>query len=121
MHSNVLKDFRHDQAFAGIPIMKTLAEFSRRNAVVDGLNQMNTRALLWCQAEGGDAVEREAGAADDDPLGKLEQACWLVPMWEREEAVCSDKIEERGLGIERPQQGECVDGVVGFAVRVGCI
>ena len=61
----------------------------------------------------------EAGAADYDPLGQLEESAGLPPAAEVEEAVGADDDEETCAGELVLEGGQGVDGVVGGAVGTG--
>lgn len=63
---------------------------------MDGVEDVD--AGLRVEGERGQ-VEREAGAADDDPLGEREQALGLAPAGQALEAVGADEVEEGGVGV----------------------
>ena len=126
MGEDVVGDVGGEEVRAGVASVKADAEIGCGDVFVDRLEEMDAGALARGEAEGGEIVEGEAGAADDDPLGKFEEAVWFTPARQIEEAVCAYEVEERVLGVEETKRGEGVDGVVGAAVgpwsveRGGC-
>ena len=80
---------------------------------------MDSGSLVRGEMERGEIAQREAGAADDDPLGEFEEAVGFAPAGKVEEAVGSDEVEERGVGVFVAQGREGIDGVVGGAIEVG--
>lgn len=86
---------------------------------MDGFEKVGSGALGWSEVEGFEGVEGEVGAADDDPLGEVEELGGAVPAWEVEEGVGSGDGEEFDFGVLLLQGCEGVDGVVGTVVGAG--
>jgi len=117
--ADVGEDFGWDEAGARISGFEPMAEFGGGDVFVDGLEGVDAGTLVWSEIEAREVVEGEAGAADDDPLGEFEEAAGFAPAGKVEEAVGSDEVEERGVGVFVAQCLEGIDGVVGCAVEVG--
>jgi hypothetical protein len=115
---DVVGDGGGEEVGTGVAGFETLAEIGGSDVVVDGLEEVDAGLLVGVEVDGGEVVEREAGAADDDPFGEFEEAVGLAPVSEVEETVCADEIEEGVGGHELMKGGEGLDCVVGGAVGV---
>ena len=119
MGLNVIEDGRRDQVGTEIAFPQTTAEIGRRDLFMNCLKQMKAGSLVRGKVERGEVVEREAGAADDDPLREFEQSVGFTPARQIDEAVRADKVEEPGLRHLLPQHRERIHGVVGKIVLAG--
>jgi hypothetical protein len=116
---DVVGDGGGEEIGAGVAGFEALAETGGGDVLVDGLEEVDAGLLVGGEVEGGEVVEEEAGAADDDPFGEVEEVVGLAPVTEVEEAVGSDEVEEGVVGEELVESGEGLDSVVRGAVGVG--
>ena len=114
---NIAGDGRDEEAGAGVAGGEAAAELGGGDGVVDGLEEVGAGALGGGEVEVGEGMEGESGAADDDPLGEVEEAGGVMPAGEIEEGVGTGDGEEVGLGVLLAKGCEGVDGVVGAVVR----
>ena len=126
MGADVGQDCGWEEVDAGVVLLEPVAEIGCGDVFVDGVEEVDAAELKGREVEGGEVVEGESGAADDDPVGEGEEAIGLVPMGEVEEGVCADEDEEDCVGVVGleggfSESGEGVDGVVGGAVEAGCV
>jgi len=115
MPADVLRYRREQKIVTGLTGSQTAPELGGGYVVVDGLEEVYMRALRVGEIQGGQIVQREAGAADDDPFGEGEKLLMLAPLSQGEEAVGSHEVEYRRLGQLGAQGDEGMDGVVGLA------
>ena len=116
---DVGEDFGQEEVGAGVSGLEALAEAGGGDVFVDGLEQVDSGSLVRGEMERGEIAQREAGAADDDPLGEFEEAMGFAPAGKVEEAVGPDEVEEGGVRVFVAQGLEGIDGVVGGAIEVG--
>jgi len=118
---DVVGDGGGEEVGAGVAGFEALAETGGGDVLVDGLEEVDAGPLVGGEVEGGEVVEGEAGAADDDPFGEFEEVGGLAPVGEVEEAVGADEVEESVVGEELVESGEGLDSVVRGAVGVGSV
>lgn len=118
-----------DEGSAVLAGVQAAAQFGCAEAVVEAGEQVHGSLLNGGETEGF-SFKREAGAADDDPLGETEQFGGFAPLREAEKGVGADDGEE-GWGIWRFRVGgrseggaeasQGIDGVVGLTIRTGTV
>lgn len=125
MGTNVLQDGGRQQlsgAGAVELLAQPLAYAGGARQLMDMLQQMDARSLLGAQSEGIELPQREAGTADHDPLGELQQGIRSLPAAEIEKGVGADDHQDPVLWHDLPTEPfERIDGIVRGAIREGSI
>jgi hypothetical protein len=67
---DVVGDIGGEEIGAEVAGFEALAETGGGDVLVDGLKEVDAALLVRGEVEGREVVEREAGAADDDPFGE---------------------------------------------------
>jgi hypothetical protein len=119
MPGDVGGDWRRQEVGAGVAGGEAFAEAGGGNILVDGVEEVDAGLLGGSERQTLGELQGDAGAADYDPLGELEEAKRRAPVGEVLEAVGAGEVEEFGGGVVEGKGFEGVDGVVCGAVLVG--
>ena len=126
MHPEIGQNPGRHQAGTILACVESLAEGSGADWVGWAVEEMEARALASGEREVVGDGEGDAGAADDDPVGEVEEGGGVAPVWESLEGVSAEDGEElvgrlavsggAELGTETAKG---VDGVIGLTTEVG--
>ena len=79
VRADVREHCRWQQAVAIVAGTQLLADAGGIGRLRDAVQSMYAEPLRGRKVERVDLLQREAGAADDDPLGELEKAVGIAP------------------------------------------